>query len=169
MSIFSREHSHIPSWKDAPAWANFLTRDVDGTWYWWAQKPEAKTVGEPQSAHGTWFSPGQNACATPKLPWTEAIESRFHRDDTVYVVMGYRFPEIGGTVVQAYTSEADAQEFVNLCMQHKESEPKMRKERILTDLEQSKPSGWITWLDAAPAKIVYDAYTVETVNCKLAR
>lgn len=29
-----------PSWKDAPAWANWLAQDEDGEWYWYENEPE---------------------------------------------------------------------------------------------------------------------------------
>jgi hypothetical protein len=28
-----------PSWNDAPEWANYLTCDNDGQWYWYEEKP----------------------------------------------------------------------------------------------------------------------------------
>jgi hypothetical protein len=29
-----------PDWKDAPDWANWLAMDADGTWVWFAARPE---------------------------------------------------------------------------------------------------------------------------------
>jgi len=29
----------IPSWKDAPEWANWLAQDEDGSWWWFEVKP----------------------------------------------------------------------------------------------------------------------------------
>lgn len=29
-----------PNWKDAPAWAQWLSMDGDGLWSWWEIKPE---------------------------------------------------------------------------------------------------------------------------------
>jgi len=29
----------IPSWKDAPDWANWLAQDSDGEWFWFEDKP----------------------------------------------------------------------------------------------------------------------------------
>jgi hypothetical protein len=26
-------------WNDAPAWANWVTMDKDGEWYWWEKMP----------------------------------------------------------------------------------------------------------------------------------
>jgi len=28
-----------PNWKDAPEWANYVAKDADGDWYWYASKP----------------------------------------------------------------------------------------------------------------------------------
>ena len=28
-----------PSWSEAPEWANYLTQDEDGQWYWFEKKP----------------------------------------------------------------------------------------------------------------------------------
>lgn len=30
----------IPSWVDAPGWANWLAQDKDGDWYWFEFEPE---------------------------------------------------------------------------------------------------------------------------------
>lgn len=38
----------IPSWKDAPQWANCLAQNEDGTWYWWS--------GEPHLGPSRWLS-----------------------------------------------------------------------------------------------------------------
>lgn len=29
-----------PDWKDAPEWAQWLAMDSDGSWWWFADKPE---------------------------------------------------------------------------------------------------------------------------------
>ncbi len=29
-----------PNWKDAPEWANWLTMDGDGWWFWFEHEPE---------------------------------------------------------------------------------------------------------------------------------
>jgi len=29
----------IPSWKDAPEWAECLAQNSDGEWYWWNDEP----------------------------------------------------------------------------------------------------------------------------------
>lgn len=28
-----------PSWGDAPEWANYLSMDADGKWFWYEEKP----------------------------------------------------------------------------------------------------------------------------------
>jgi hypothetical protein len=31
-----------PDWKDAPDWANYLAKDVNGSWWWYEKKPKAE-------------------------------------------------------------------------------------------------------------------------------
>lgn len=31
------------SWNDAPEWANWLAQDMDGSWWWFEQKPSLGT------------------------------------------------------------------------------------------------------------------------------
>ena len=58
-----------------PEWAKYVTRDVTGRAMFWECKPEPITVGEPQQAHGTWWTPhGRNCVAIPERPWSQDIE-----------------------------------------------------------------------------------------------
>lgn len=34
-----------PSWKDAPDWANWLTKDGSGEYWWWDEPPDAYGYG----------------------------------------------------------------------------------------------------------------------------
>ncbi len=37
--IVDRLAPHLP-WQDAPDWARYAARDVDGSWYWFEEEPD---------------------------------------------------------------------------------------------------------------------------------
>ncbi len=57
-----------PDWSQAPVWAKYLAQDVNGSWVWFALKPE------PNDTHGEWMPQGrfQRAKTTPE--WRETLE-----------------------------------------------------------------------------------------------
>jgi len=60
-----------PDWEDAPEWANWVTMDADGAWYWFETKPSIC------SDEGIWV---QNIGEVEKCfnikAWTETLEQR---------------------------------------------------------------------------------------------
>ena len=63
------------SYTNQPKWAKYKTTDCSGRVMFWECKPEPITVGEPQQAHGTWWTPhGRNCVAIPARPWVYEIE-----------------------------------------------------------------------------------------------
>lgn len=64
-----------PQWRNAPAWANWLARDADGTWFWYEQAPDCI----PSSGGGMWASPditSRTAIAGADETWVDSIEKR---------------------------------------------------------------------------------------------
>lgn len=57
-----------PDWKDAPEWANYLTQDCDGRWYWWEHKPIHLLL--------LWYT-DKGQCRKAELPnWDESLEEK---------------------------------------------------------------------------------------------
>lgn len=62
-----------PEWEHAPDWANWLAMDVEGRWYWFAEKPEQRSA---TWANG-WATRVREAGLTPgRSGWTETLEQR---------------------------------------------------------------------------------------------
>ncbi len=57
-----------PNWKDAPSWANYLSMDMDGDWYWYENKPSAGNID--------WLSDGGLSVPFSSIEWSETLESR---------------------------------------------------------------------------------------------
>lgn len=57
-----------PDWKDAPEWANYLAKDSNGVWYWYALKPKL-------GAH-SWIASANFALAGNEGSWAETLEKR---------------------------------------------------------------------------------------------
>jgi len=59
-----------PDWKDAPEWAQWLAQDLDGVWWWYADKPSLgiKTWATDLGAIAE--------CATLSTGWKESLERR---------------------------------------------------------------------------------------------
>jgi len=62
-----------PEWEHAPDWANWLAMDVEGRWYWFAEKPEQRSA---TWANG-WATRVSEAGLTPgRSGWAETLEPR---------------------------------------------------------------------------------------------
>ena len=61
-----------PDWKYAPKWANWLAKDKDGTWFWYAEKPEA------HEDDGIWDTLIFKICQLAQKPedWKDTLEER---------------------------------------------------------------------------------------------
>lgn len=61
-----------PDWKDAPDWANYLSREPGGEWYWSETKPKVHCDGFWETEIGRW------ECANPdwENDWYETLEER---------------------------------------------------------------------------------------------
>ncbi len=70
LSICEGSFEVKPSWKDAPEWANYLARDLDGTWVWFEDKP---TV---EMGSGCWVSDGKSEIGDVLLFYTYTLEER---------------------------------------------------------------------------------------------
>lgn len=62
-----------PEWEHAPDWANWLAMDVEGRWYWFAEKPEQRLA--------TWGNVWNSRVAEAgwtlgRSGWTETLEPR---------------------------------------------------------------------------------------------
>ena len=60
-----------PDWNDAPEWANYMSMDESGKWYWWEHEPLPK--------FGQWWlqRDGKVKLALEAdKPWSETLESR---------------------------------------------------------------------------------------------
>lgn len=57
------------SWDDAPAWAQWLAQDEDGSWWWYEQRPEL--------ARGFWNPPGagKHEYIWAEMPFTDDWEN----------------------------------------------------------------------------------------------
>ena len=62
-----------PSWKNAPIWANFLSKYRDGMWYWYEYKP---VITNHYSDWWFNFEGGQVAVAQFSEPWESSLEAR---------------------------------------------------------------------------------------------
>lgn len=62
------------SWNDAPGWANYLTRDADGTEWWHELEPDA------EMSAGEWDSGGLVDLAHqgggPDIDWAYTLQKR---------------------------------------------------------------------------------------------
>lgn len=58
-----------PSWNDAPEWAQYLAADKDGSWFWYASKPEISQVAFINNC-------GEDVEYAPLLNWRDSLESR---------------------------------------------------------------------------------------------
>lgn len=60
-----------PKWSDAPSWANFLSMDASGVWYWHQLKPTRDDAEE------WWMSSGLMECAgSEEATWVDSLEAR---------------------------------------------------------------------------------------------
>lgn len=50
-------HQIRPDWKDAPAWANWLTCGYSGSWVWHSDEP---IFEEQDGGEWMWWSPGMS-------------------------------------------------------------------------------------------------------------
>lgn len=57
-----------PDWKDAPEWANYLTKDADGDWWWHEYTPELGSA--------MWHSLGQAVPAISHIDWRSSMEQK---------------------------------------------------------------------------------------------
>jgi len=46
--------AYKPSWRYAPEWANYLTKDEDGTWCWWSVEPKIDDNGQWHTIQSKW-------------------------------------------------------------------------------------------------------------------
>jgi len=59
-----------PSWSDpsCPPWANYLAMDIDGDWFWFENKPNAR--------HSGWWGSGGECCRAGISNWRDTLEER---------------------------------------------------------------------------------------------
>ena len=62
-----------PEWEHAPDWANWIAMNSDGRWYWFAEKPELRSI--------TWTNPWATRVTEAgrtigRSGWTETLEPR---------------------------------------------------------------------------------------------
>lgn len=60
-----------PDWKDAPEWANYLAKDANGVWFWYATRPLIEGSDSVWSYGGTY----KRACV-PDGSWKDSLERR---------------------------------------------------------------------------------------------
>jgi hypothetical protein len=64
-----------PIWKDAPDWANFLVRDIDGSYWWYEYAPESNDWQDEN--HTAWnHVAGFVECAMEADEYTPTCEKR---------------------------------------------------------------------------------------------
>lgn len=64
-----------PDWKDAPDHMKYLAQDLDGSWWWYADKPFIASEG--WSPAGTWIGSNKLACnGCFNRKWKETLDRR---------------------------------------------------------------------------------------------
>lgn len=59
-----------PDWKDAPEWARYLAKDKNGTWFWYASKPD-------KMESGYWNNTRGDRCTEVATPdWGDSLEKK---------------------------------------------------------------------------------------------
>lgn len=66
-----------PEWEDAPEWAEWLAKDVDGTWHWFEVRPEAGGFAWiPMAGRMISVVEGEAETETYHCGWWESLQRR---------------------------------------------------------------------------------------------